>query len=245
MARRSIWTRAKHRVGLERPHFCTQFRGQSDAWGRSSPGGDSSPCFARVCRRILGRNICRKRVNKVKTVRITLCTFRTATSSPNARPTEFILKRSPAATIAKVTAQKRANRAGATPFFGSQSAQKIRPGRSWPSNSQVPVKWASPPYFTATSPATSPSIEHGITEINQMNRPEERNCARPRPRLKRERERPHPLTHGASRFPCGRSRPHRKFMSAFRAVASRGPRICQTERLASCKNTKGEASCLY
>lgn len=33
----SIWTRAKHRVGLERPHFCARFRGQSDAWGRSSP----------------------------------------------------------------------------------------------------------------------------------------------------------------------------------------------------------------
>ena len=29
-------------------------------------------------------------------------------------------------------------------------------------------------------------IEDGITKINQMNRPEERNCARPRPRLGRE-----------------------------------------------------------
>jgi len=26
------WTRAKHRVGLERPHFCTRFRAQSDSW---------------------------------------------------------------------------------------------------------------------------------------------------------------------------------------------------------------------
>ena len=32
MARRSIWTRAKHRVGLERPHFGTRFRAQSDPW---------------------------------------------------------------------------------------------------------------------------------------------------------------------------------------------------------------------
>ena len=32
MARRSIWTRAKHRVGLERPHFCTRFRAQSESW---------------------------------------------------------------------------------------------------------------------------------------------------------------------------------------------------------------------
>jgi hypothetical protein len=49
-----------------------------------------------------------------------------------------------------------------------------------------------------------------------MNRPEERNCARPRPRLRRER--PHPLTHGASRLPCGRSRPHRNFGAAFCAL---------------------------
>jgi len=32
MARRSIWTRANHRVGLERPHFCTRFRAQSESW---------------------------------------------------------------------------------------------------------------------------------------------------------------------------------------------------------------------
>jgi hypothetical protein len=88
MARRAIWTRAKHHVGLERPHFCTRFRGQgqSDAWGRSSPRGDSFRCYARECDRILRRNMCRERVNKLKTVRIALCTFRTTTSSPDARP---------------------------------------------------------------------------------------------------------------------------------------------------------------
>ena len=202
-------------------------------------------------------------MNKVKTVRIILCTFRTATSSPNARPTEFILKRFPTTTSAKVTAQNRPNRAGTTPLFGSQSAQKFCPGRSrpllhsgahvfsprarqprsWPSNSQVPVKWASPPYFTATSPPTSPSIEHGITEINQLNRSEERNCARPRPRLRRER--PHPLTHRASRLPCGRSRPHRIFGAAFCALAHTDPRICHTRSVTICMKTKGEARCLY
>jgi len=56
----------------------------------------------------------------VKTVRITPCTFKTATSPPNARPTEFILKRFPTTTSAKVTAQKRANRAGATPPFDAR-----------------------------------------------------------------------------------------------------------------------------
>jgi hypothetical protein len=119
IARRSIWTRAKHRVGLERPHFCTRFRGQIDPRGRSSPRGDCFRCFARECRRILRRNMRRKRVNEVKTVRITLCTFRTATSSANARPTKFILKRFPTTTLAKVTGQNRANRAGAgaTPFL--------------------------------------------------------------------------------------------------------------------------------
>ena len=32
MARRPIWTRAKHRVGLERPHFRARLRGQSESW---------------------------------------------------------------------------------------------------------------------------------------------------------------------------------------------------------------------
>ncbi len=41
-----------HRVGLERPHFCTRFRGQSDAWGRSSPQRDSFRCLARMRRQI-------------------------------------------------------------------------------------------------------------------------------------------------------------------------------------------------
>ena len=215
--------------------------------------------FCRVCRRILRRNMCRKRVNKAKTVRITPCTFETATSSPNARPTEFILKHFPTTTSAKVTAQKRANRVGATPLFWRSIRTKVLSGslppvnafrcacffakgeaaRSWPSNSQVPVKWTSPPYFTTTSPATSPLIEDGITEINQMNRPEERNCARPRPRLGRER--PHPLTHGASRFPCGRSRPRRNLGAAFCALAYTGPRICQTRSVTICRKTKGEA----
>ncbi len=126
MARRSIWTRAKHRVGLERPHSCTRFRAQSDAWGRSSLRRDSFRCFARVRRRILDETFGRKKVNKVKTVRTTLCTFRAATSSPNARPTEFILKRFPTTTSAKVTAQKRSNRAGATPLFCGRAAQKFR-----------------------------------------------------------------------------------------------------------------------
>ena len=30
-------TRTKHRIGLERPHFCARFRAQSNSWGRSSP----------------------------------------------------------------------------------------------------------------------------------------------------------------------------------------------------------------
>jgi len=104
-------------LGWSEPHFCTRFRAQSDAWGRSSPRGDSFRCFARACRRILRRNMCRKRVNKVKTVRITPCTFKTATSSPNARPTEFILKRFPTATSAKVTAHKRVLRHNLTCYF--------------------------------------------------------------------------------------------------------------------------------
>ena len=31
-ARHAIWARAKHRSGLERPHFCTRFSAQSESW---------------------------------------------------------------------------------------------------------------------------------------------------------------------------------------------------------------------
>jgi hypothetical protein len=62
----------------------------------------------------------------VKMVRITLCTFRTATSSPNARPAEFVLKRFATTVLAKITVQNRANRAGATPVFCGRAAQKFR-----------------------------------------------------------------------------------------------------------------------
>ncbi|SRR5216683_3106250 len=31
-ARHSMWARAKHRSGLERPHFCTRFRGHGESW---------------------------------------------------------------------------------------------------------------------------------------------------------------------------------------------------------------------
>jgi hypothetical protein len=67
-------------------------------------------------------------VNKVKTVRITLCTFRTASSSPNARPTEFILKCFPTTTSAKVTAQNKPNRAGSDPTFWQSIRPKVLSG---------------------------------------------------------------------------------------------------------------------
>jgi NAD(P)-dependent dehydrogenase (short-subunit alcohol dehydrogenase family) len=78
---------------------------------------------------------------------------------------------------------------------------------------------------------------------HQMNRPEGRNCARPRPHLRRER--PHPLTHGESRLPWGCSRPHRNFGAAFCALACTDRRICQTRSVTICTKTKGESRCLY
>ena len=300
MARRSIWPRAKHRVGLERPHFCTRFRGQSDAWvapahieissdvlpvcvaglkrrqvkeerksgeegknnsvhfqnwhfftRRSAHGihseafsnellcesyrakkgksGGSDPTFWRSIRpKVLSGSLppvaafrcacffARGGAASLLAVKFSssgevgftpqlhrylTCYFTLDRARHYANQSDESSRRT------KLCAAQTAAEVGATPLFGSQSAQKFCPGRSrpllhsgahvfspranqprsWPSNSQVPVKWASPPNFTATSPATSPSIEHGITRINQMNRPEERNCARPRPRLRRER----------------------------------------------------------
>ena len=116
MARRSISTRAKHRVGLERPHFWSRFRGQSETRGRSSPRRESFRCFARVFRRILRRNMCRRWVNKVKEVMITLCTFRIADSFTRAMTTSE-----------KVAEKERSKWVGATP--GNLWAD--RPEKSW------------------------------------------------------------------------------------------------------------------
>jgi hypothetical protein len=63
---------------------------------------------------------------KVKTVKTTLCTFRIANfftrcSAYAVRPQAFAT-----ATSAKITAQKRSNRAGATPLFCGRAAQKFR-----------------------------------------------------------------------------------------------------------------------
>lgn len=262
MARRSIWPRAKHRVGLERPHLCTRFRGQSDAWvapAHIEISSDVLPvCVAGLKRRQVKEERKSGEEGKNNSVHFQNWHFFTRRSAHGIHSEAFSNH-----LLCESCRAKKGKSGGSDPLFGGQSAQKFCPGRSrpllhsgahvfsprakqprsWPSNSQVPVKWASPPYFTATSPATSPSIEHGITRINQMNRPEERNCARPRPRLRRER--PYPLTHGASRLPCGRSRPHRNLGAAFCAVAYIDLRICQTRCLTFCMKTKGEARCLY
>jgi hypothetical protein len=44
LARRSIWTRAKHRVGLERPHFLPLARGQKTTG--VAPAHPIEPAFA-------------------------------------------------------------------------------------------------------------------------------------------------------------------------------------------------------
>jgi hypothetical protein len=53
MAWHWIWARAKHRVGLERTHFCTRFRGQSNSRGRSSPNVEVLRVVVRRCNRVM------------------------------------------------------------------------------------------------------------------------------------------------------------------------------------------------
>ena len=154
MGRRSIWTRAKHRVGLERPHFCTRLRGQSES--RVAPARQETS--VRCARGRFRRSRCRRQE------------LPTATSSlpPSSRWNVRKCRESEEINdtrMRRVTQKKTPDWAGATPLFGSQSAQKFCPGRSrpllhsgahvcsprakrprsWPSNPQVPVKRASPP----------------------------------------------------------------------------------------------------
>jgi hypothetical protein len=162
MARRSIWTRARHRVGLERPHFCTWFRGQSDARGRSSPKRNFLQRFARVFRRMPDETSeeCRKYA-----LHFQIGNFFTRSSAYRIRSQALATT-----TSAKVAAQKRSNRAGATPLFCGRSAQK----------------------FCRVAPAL----------VGTSRRRVLRGCL------------------------CGQ-------------------RICQTECLTFCRNTKGEARCPF
>jgi hypothetical protein len=118
MTTRSIWARAKHRLGLERPHLCTRFRGQSDAWGRSSPQRNFLQCFARVHWRIPDET---SEEGKKYALHFQIGNFFTLSSAYRIRSQRFARTAS-----AKVAAQERSNRAGATPLFGGQSAQKFR-----------------------------------------------------------------------------------------------------------------------
>ncbi len=117
MARRLFWTRAKHPVGRERPHFCIRFRGQSDAWGRSSPQRNSRPCFARVRSENPDET---GEEGKNYPLHFQNCHFFTRRLVCGIRSQRFATT-----TPTKVTAQKRSDRAGATPLFCGQSAQKF------------------------------------------------------------------------------------------------------------------------
>jgi hypothetical protein len=82
--RRSIWTRLGTVLGWSDPTFvhgsvAKVIRGIAPAH-KEIPSG------------VLPARVDGYQTKRVKKVRITLCTFRTAISSPHARPTEFVLK---------------------------------------------------------------------------------------------------------------------------------------------------------
>jgi len=112
VARRSIWTRAKHRVGLERPHFVA-----TEPWRSLQSKKTFHPMFCPRASPDSERNRRRKKVNRVKTVRITYCTFRIANFFTLPLAYGIRSKRFAATAYAKVTAQKRSNRAGGPHFF--------------------------------------------------------------------------------------------------------------------------------
>ncbi len=147
-----------HRVGLERPHFCTRFRGQSESW--VAPAQQENSFGAR--RENLGETGAE---GKDYTLHLRLHLF--------LHPVERAIS------LRSVACRRQCNQK--SPWGKNQNG----------------------------------------------------------------RERPHPLTHGASRLPWGRSRPHTNFVSAFYSVAYTDPRICQTRGLTICMKTKGEARCLY
>jgi len=157
----------------------------------------------------------------------------------------------------KVTVEKEPKRAGAIPLFGSQSAQKFCPGRSRPSlhsgahvffvkgraASLLAVKFSSSGevaftplvHRNLTCYFTLDRAHHYGTQSDESSR-RAKLCAA---QTAREAGATHPLTHGASRLQCGRSRPHRNLGATLCAVACTDLRICQTRALTLCMKTKG------
>ena len=70
--------------------------------------------------------MCGFREKRVKKVRITLCTFGTANFFTPKSPEVFGSRRNTKCEEQKVTVAKRQNRAGATPLFCGEAAQKFR-----------------------------------------------------------------------------------------------------------------------
>lgn len=125
IARHWIWTRAKHPDGLERPHFCARFRGQSDVWVAPAVNEISlvgmPACLSKFCTKHV-----KEEVRKVKTVRITHGTFVFTTFFTRSAARGFYSQRFATTVPVKVAAQCGANRAGATPLFCGRAAQKFR-----------------------------------------------------------------------------------------------------------------------
>lgn len=116
MAPRSIWTRAKHRVGLERPHFCTRFRGQSDAWVAPAyieiPSGVLPVCVAGFKRRQVKEEGESGEDGKNYALHFQNCHFFSRRAECGIR-----FQLSVTTTAEKVTAQERSNRAGGPHSF--------------------------------------------------------------------------------------------------------------------------------
>jgi hypothetical protein len=70
--------------------------------------------------------MCGFREKRVKKVRLTLCTFGTANFFTRKSSEVFGRRRNTKCQEQKVTVAKRQNRAGATPLFCGQAAQKFR-----------------------------------------------------------------------------------------------------------------------
>src|SRR6266404_8370568 len=115
MARRSIWARAKHRVGLERPHFCTRFRAQSESW--VAPAQQETSLGAR------GENLVEAaEEGRNYLLQLRLQHLLQLGDAHKSRENEEMND----TRMRKVTQKKTPDWAGATPLFRLSAAQKVR-----------------------------------------------------------------------------------------------------------------------
>ena len=226
-----------HRVGLERPHFCTRFPGQSESWFAPA---QQEPSFG-----TRGENLAEalpQHRRKYFSVGNTLILHR-AGQANRGQSSHFS-----EAEMAEHTDHKLTHHSFHRSELGSVDADFLHRADQASSFLRTLLRSQGEERFT---PVLHGGLHRSLHRSTAGKGRQVNQIEVPKPVAPREDW--HDVRAGATppfdarcvTVACGRSRPQRNFVSAFCSVAFTGLRVCQTKGMTLCMNTKGEARCLY